>query len=124
LGGCPQINASQLSVASAETRSDPSGLAVTNGVLTRKVFFGITGNLLENLINHARFPNQPNLVEYVSLLETPVDVGNSYGVQLKGYVEPPVSGDYVFYLCSDDQGALFLSTDADPANKGLIASEP
>ena len=99
-------------------------LTLTNGVLLRKVFHGIPGSRLENLTNHARFPNQPDLVEYVGLFETPTDLADYYGVQLKGYLAPPVSGDYVFYFCSDDQGALFLSTDADPANKVLIASEP
>jgi hypothetical protein len=37
---------------------------------------------------------------------------------------PPTTGSYVFYLCSTHQGALFLSTNANPANKQLIAREP
>ena len=35
-----------------------------------------------------------------------------------------MSGDYIFYFCAGYPGALFLSTDSDPANKVLIASEP
>ena len=32
-----------------------------------------------------------------------------------------MSGDYVFFIASDDAGALWLSTNSDPANSYLIA---
>ena len=99
-------------------------LAVTNGVLTRKMFFGLAGTSLASLTNHARFPNQPDLVDYATIFESPAAATNDYGVQLKGYLTPPATGDYVFYVCSDDNGALFLSMDANPAHKRQIASEP
>jgi hypothetical protein len=36
----------------------------------------------------------------------------------------PQTGDYVFWVASDDPGNLYLSTDSNPANKKLIAQEP
>jgi len=36
---------------------------------------------------------------------------------------PPASGAYSFYVCSDDQADLFLSTDSNPANTRMIAQE-
>jgi hypothetical protein len=45
-------------------------------------------------------------------------------VQILGYFYPPTSGNYTFAIASDDEGQLFLSTDADPAKKVLIAREP
>jgi hypothetical protein len=42
---------------------------------------------------------------------------------MMGYFYPPTDGDYVFYLCSDDNSQLFLSTDDNPNNKLLIAAE-
>ena len=61
----------------------------------------------------------------VSSFENPVNaMAESSGVILHGYLVPPVTGDYTFYLCSDDQGELWLSTDQSPANSVRIASEP
>ena len=35
-----------------------------------------------------------------------------------GLFRAPRTGDYQFYLTSDDQSRVWLSTDSDPANKG------
>ncbi|MBK8046736.1 MAG: hypothetical protein IPK16_06205 [Anaerolineales bacterium] len=40
--------------------------------------------------------------------------GNDYGVRIRGYLLPPVDGDYRFWIAADDRGALFLSTDETP----------
>jgi tRNA threonylcarbamoyladenosine modification (KEOPS) complex Pcc1 subunit len=60
----------------------------------------------------------------VAKFEAPSDVGEEYGQILHGYVVPSETANYTFYLCSDDQGELWLSTDENPANSRLIASEP
>lgn len=52
------------------------------------------------------------------------EAGANYGNVLSGILVPPVSGDYVFFVSGDDNINLYLSTDADPANKKLIAREP
>lgn len=36
--------------------------------------------------------------------------GDSYGVRVRGYLVPPESGDYRFFISADDHGALSLST--------------
>jgi hypothetical protein len=38
---------------------------------------------------------------------------------MKGWLRPPVSGDYKFWIASDDNGELWLSSDDNPANKAL-----
>ena len=35
--------------------------------------------------------------------------------------QPPASGDYVFYLASDDESELWLSTDEDKGNVRKLA---
>jgi len=40
---------------------------------------------------------------------------------MRGYVHPPVTGHYVFWIAADNTAQLFLSTDEDPANAVLIA---
>ncbi|HIL71222.1 MAG TPA: hypothetical protein EYG38_15410, partial [Verrucomicrobia bacterium] len=54
----------------------------------------------------------------------PGDVANDYAAALYGFLIPKESGRYRFAIASDDPGALYLSTDEDPANSALIASEP
>ncbi|MBL9139552.1 MAG: cadherin-like beta sandwich domain-containing protein [Verrucomicrobiales bacterium] len=60
----------------------------------------------------------------VTSFEAPTDIDDDFGQILHGYIVPKETGDYTFYLCSDDQSELWLSTDNDPTNARLIASEP
>ena len=53
--------------------------------------------------------------------EIPSNAADDYGVRIRGYVIPPVTGDYVFYLTSDDHSGLYLSTDESPENRRRIA---
>ena len=47
----------------------------------------------------------------------------SYTDRVSGYFIPPADGDYVFHMSADNDGFLYLSTDADPANLKLIAAD-
>ncbi|HWQ90658.1 MAG TPA: lamin tail domain-containing protein, partial [Clostridia bacterium] len=53
--------------------------------------------------------------------ETPTNIQENFGQRLRALLVPPVSGSYVFFISSDDNSQLFLSTDATPANRKLIA---
>jgi hypothetical protein len=50
-------------------------------------------------------------------------LGDEYGDVVSGWITPTVSGDYTFFLSSDDGSELDLSTDANPANATPIAYE-
>ena len=52
-----------------------------------------------------------------NFLESPSNIGDEYGSRMKGWLEPIVTGYYVFWIASDDSGELWVSTDSDPANK-------
>ena len=41
---------------------------------------------------------------------------------MRALLVPPVTGNYVFWISSDDNSVLYLSTDADPAHKAQIAT--
>ena len=95
-----------------------------NGLL-REVWEGIGGTDLASLTNAPAWPNNPTSTNYVTdLFEAPTDVLDNYGQRLHGYIVPPLTGNYTFWLASDDNGALFLSMDENPANIRLIASVP
>ena len=104
------------------------------GVITARAFTGIGGTSVADLTNSTKFiNNQPDVVTYLPYFEwnatgdiytPPGDWGDNYGVQIVGYFYPPSDGEYWFYICSDDQSVLYLSTDEDPENKKLIAMNP
>src|SRR5262249_44124557 len=45
-----------------------------------------------------------------------------YGQRIHGYLIPPITGNYTFWLSGDDQCQLYLSTNEQPENRQLIAS--
>ena len=49
--------------------------------------------------------------------------GQNFARRLSGFFVPPTSGRYVFFVNSDDDSDLFVSTDNTPANKRLVAQE-
>ncbi|MEL6650459.1 MAG: PA14 domain-containing protein, partial [Bacteroidota bacterium] len=49
------------------------------------------------------------------IFEIPVNSGNTYGARVRGYICPPTTGNYSFWIASDDKGELWLSTDDNPA---------
>jgi hypothetical protein len=109
--------------------SEAASLAVeadglVHGRLRVETFRDIPGTRLTALTNHARFPHQPDHQSWVTLFESASNVGDNYGVRLSGYLVPPRSGDYRFFISADDESALFLSSDERPEAKRLIAREP
>ena len=49
--------------------------------------------------------------------------GGNYINRVSGFFVPPTTGNYVFFVNSDDDSDLFISTDKTPANKYMIAQE-
>jgi concanavalin A-like lectin/glucanase superfamily protein/Big-like domain-containing protein len=69
------------------------------------------------------FSVTPDLDYAVSVFKTPDEQGDNFADRLSGLFVPPVNGNYVFFVNSDDDSDLWLSTDATPAHKQLIAQE-
>lgn len=93
----------------------------TNGIL-REVYTGISGSTVSSLTSHASYPNNPTSRNLVTdYFEAPINVDNSYGQRMHGYILAPVTGAYKFWISSDDNSHLYLSTSEDPAQMALIA---
>ncbi len=67
------------------------------------------------------FDSKPDARTVLKSFECPQNVGDFYGSRVRGFLHPPETGEYVFRIASDDDSDLFLSRDATPANKRLIA---
>jgi hypothetical protein len=101
-----------------------SSQAQSQGIL-REVFMGIPGPTVADLTNHVNFPDNPTSTEVViDFFEAPTDIAEMYGQRMHGYLLPPATGDYVFWIASDDGSSLYLSTNEDPINRRVIAHVP
>jgi hypothetical protein len=58
---------------------------------------------------------------YFHTWETGVNFADNYANRFSGLFIPPTTGNYVFFVSGDDDTDLFISTDATPANKRLVA---
>ncbi|HNV00303.1 MAG TPA: lamin tail domain-containing protein, partial [Verrucomicrobiota bacterium] len=91
--------------------------------LLREVWEGIPSERLSMLTDSPDYPDRPTSTNYVTdLFEAPTDVLDNYGQRMHGYVVAPQTGNYTFWIASDDNGALYLSTDENPANARVIAT--
>ena len=81
-----------------------------------------SGTTVADLTNSAKFPGKPDALAAMSSFASATDVADNYGSRVRAYVVPPVSGDYTFFIASDDDSQLRLSTDTNPANATVIAS--
>ncbi len=98
----------------------PRHASAAAGVL-REVYTGISGSALSDLTNNAAYPSRPTLEEIRPDFEAPAQWGEDYGQRLRALLVPPATGNYIFWIASDDQGALFLSPDEDPSHRRRIA---
>ncbi len=104
-----------------KTRKKPPEKKTGRGWLTHKRWLGITGWQVASLTGSPKFNQPPNTTELLGAFTVPGNAGDSFGSLVHGYVHPPQTGNYIFMLCADDEGQLFLSTSASPADKKLIA---
>ncbi len=96
------------------------------GYLLKQSWFNISGVTLGDLRNQAQFPDNPDSISFISKFEIPTNVADDYGVKVSGWLIAPETGNYIFYIASDDNGELWLSTDSLPQNLRVnpIASVP
>ncbi|MBX2963337.1 MAG: CotH kinase family protein [Cyclobacteriaceae bacterium] len=96
----------------------------SNGLM-REVFLDIPGTSVSNLISHPSFPDNPSSQNLVRRsFEAPTNIADNYGQRMHGFIKPPLTGSYTFWISSDDNGQLFLSSNDDPENVVKIAEVP
>jgi PQQ-dependent dehydrogenase (s-GDH family) len=81
----------------------------------------ITGTTVASLTSNASYPNSPSVSGTLTSFEIPVNSADNYGMKVYGYICPPATGSYTFWIASDDNSELWLSTSSNPANKTRIA---
>jgi len=90
--------------------------------LLRQVYIGHTfDDTVDSLLAFNRFPNSPSSTSVEQQFKSPSNAGNNYGQRMSGFLLPPQTGEYTFWIASDDASQLFLSTDFSADNKQKIA---
>jgi hypothetical protein len=95
-------------------------VAVTGSIL-REYWTGISGATISSLTSNSNYPNNPSGSGQISSLEGPTNWADNYGTRIRGYIHPPTTGSYTFWVAGDDNTELYLSTNDNPANRSRIA---
>jgi hypothetical protein len=96
----------------------------SGGTLTRAVWKGIEGELVADLTKHRFYQSWPHILEEIPSFEGPTNWGDHYGTLMHGFLTPPRTGSYTFWIAGDNNCELWLSSDANPANQVKIAEVP
>jgi hypothetical protein len=78
-------------------------------------------NVSGTSISEIPISKKPSASILLSAFEAPSNAGNNYGARISGYISPPVSGTYRFWISGDDKAELWLSSDENQAGKVKIA---
>ncbi|MGE4286639.1 MAG: lamin tail domain-containing protein [Phycisphaerae bacterium] len=85
----------------------------------------LAGWAVSSLTSYSGYPNNPTKRAVWQDFEMyDRNSTDNYGLQLSGWLYPPVTGDYRFYIAANDTAELLLSTDENPDNDQSIANVP
>ena len=70
------------------------------------------------------YPFRPSGRELRTSFEAPSGCGDYYLARMCGYLQPTTTGEYSFWIASDNSSELWLSTDQKPSNARRIAFIP
>lgn len=85
-------------------------------------FNNVSGSSVDAMTSLESYPDDPDQVVEIDKLEVLEGRGDEYGALIRGFIIPQVSGDYQFFVSSDDQSQFFLSDTATPGDAAPIAS--
>ncbi len=127
--------------------TDPVGLSLVDfdyGVVTNvsswvaspcggvefSLFSGLStgdNNIRNTLLADPRFPNNPTAIYHISGMSSrlvfPNDSVEGYGARMRGLFIPPTSGNWIFYIRSDDSSILYMNTNGPSAAGKVIVQE-
>ena len=94
----------------------------TQAGLTADRFDGISGTSISNLTGSTNYPDNPSSTSIWTTLDSGTNIGDSFGHRVYGVIVPPTTGDYTFWIASDDASQLLISSDSNAANASVVAS--
>ncbi|MGA0845131.1 MAG: Ig-like domain-containing protein, partial [Luteolibacter sp.] len=89
--------------------------------VTMETWTGLGGSSLVDLTSSPQFPHEPDAIELRADFAAPTNRGGNFGTRITALVVPPESGDYTFWIASDDQSELWLGEDRSSSSRMRIA---
>lgn len=125
--GCVVVVASgcqSWQIGDVESLPPPAALPATSepGVVEVRYYDDIAGRKVTQLLESPKYPDNPDEVVELRALEVLENRGDNYGALIKGYIVPPASGEYTFFVSGDDETQLWLSSDMTGENLALVAA--
>ncbi len=110
-GASVKVNAGHYAVVAAAT--ELAALPGTGGLL-REQWFGLNKEAMDMLPFNLRFPGKPDGSGRWAQFEFVETRTNNCVTRLRGYLHPPVTGEYKFWMASANPAYLFLSRSGSP----------
>ncbi len=109
-------------LSSYEADRDGAGPPAPTGRILWEIWTGIAGTKISDLTGNPTYPHDPTHSQYLNAFETPIRWADNYGGRIRGYLHPPTTGMYTFWLATDDAGQLHVSSDHRSSGATLIAA--
>ena len=123
--GEQRIVARALNLTGTASESLPLTISIVpsfgSGTILLERWTGITGQRLNEGKENPKSSQPPQMKTEPKEFASQIDWGDHYYCRMRGYVHPPITGEYVFWMTADDEGELLLSTSDDPAQATRIA---
>ncbi|HLY11489.1 MAG TPA: PA14 domain-containing protein, partial [Planctomycetota bacterium] len=106
----PPRDAEMKEVEKARAAGRKAGGNEPPGTILHEYWLGIDGNAVDDLVKSPQFHGKPSGSSMRDLFEAPRNLADRFGSRMRGFIHPPVTGTYTFWIASDDGSELFLST--------------
>ena len=100
----------------------PDTFTGTPGGLYRTFFRNISGSAVTDLTGNANFPNNPSDQVFLTSFDGGSNQGDNYGSTIRGFLIPPATGNYQFWIAGDNGAQLILGSTAAQVSTPVIAS--
>ena len=100
------------SVGTGTSILDLTVIATPNSV-TREVWLNVPGTNVSDIPSLT----PATVTNLLGTLEGITDFGDNFGERIRGYLTAPATGNYYFWIAAGDSAELWISNDAEPANK-------
>ncbi len=92
------------------------------GKMTREIWTNLPGGKVSDFTNSPRYWQTANTVTTFTGAASPRTIGDNYASRVRAYITAPASGNYTFWIASDDTSELWLSPNASKFGRVRIAS--
>ena len=79
------------------------------GKMTREIWNDIPGTALSAFTDSPRYGQPADSVTTFAGASAPQNIADNFASRVRGYVTAPVTGDYTFWIASDDGSELRIS---------------